>query len=311
MINKNALLSVLLFSYFSIAANLIIDTDYMQSWKASYLDHMTLAQKQVLTNIVHLLHANSILEFKIRQFSTPIARLNQAIRTNISQYKDTTEDIAMLKTLVDRLSFVVSTRTIYNQTLNTCVTYYNRNTTPMIDAALADLQLYAQTILRNWANEKIPQTNDLLKKSSDNIGDAVQYFQEVSNLHKIMSEGQLPLQIGPEDEINKSLLVLSIIMKNNPELFSVTENVVNALNETSDYTAQIIIAGEEIYKQFYITLYNILMSPTCDSSYTTTLFSMHDVLPDEFKSPLPHPDQVFQHMLQTTKMYTQTEFSQL
>ena len=120
---------------------------------------------------------------------------------------------------------------------------------------------------------------------------------------------KLPLQIGPEDEENKSLLVLSIIVKNNPELLAVTENVVNALNETSDHAAQIILTGQEIYKQFYIILYDILMSPACDSRYATTLFSMHDLLPDEFKSSLPHPDHVFEHMLQTTKMYTQTEFS--
>ena len=311
--NRISFLSFVFVLFFTpfIHSNVIIDTDYVQSWKASYLDHMTLAEKQMLANIIHLLHANSIVEFKIRQFPTPIARLNQAIRTNIDQYKDTTEDIAMLKTLIDRLSFVVSTRTIYNQTLNTCIAHYNQNTVPIIDAALTALQLYAQTILRNWANEKIPQTNIVLKKSSDNIGDTVQHFQGVSNLHKTMSEGQLPLQIGPEDEENKSLIVLSIIVKNNPELFSVTENVINALNETSDYAAQIILTGEEIYKQFYIILYDMLLSPACDSNYATTLFSMHDILPDEFKSPLPHPDQVFQHMLQTAKMYTQTEFSPL
>jgi hypothetical protein len=309
--HKNMLLSlILLFSCLSITANVIIDTDYAQSWKASYLDRMTIQEKQMLANIIHLLHANAIIEFKIRQFSTPIARLNQSIRANIDQYKNSTEDIAMLKTLADRLSFVVSTRTIYNETLSTCVKLYNQNTVPVIDAALADLQLYAQTILRNWADQKTSQTNALLKKSSDRIGDTLQYFQGISNLHKAMSEDQLPLQISPEDEINKSLIVLSLIVKNNPELLTITENVVNTLNETSDYASQIIVIGEEIYKQFYIILYDILMSPTYDQQYATTLFSMHDVLPDEYKSLLPHPDRVFEHMLQTAKMYTQTEFSQ-
>lgn len=311
LVHKKIILSLFLsFFCLSTTANNLVEIEYLQAWKSSYLDHMTLQEKQMLANIIHLLHANSIVEFKIRQFATPIARLNQAIRTNIDQYKNTTEDIAILKTLIERLSFVVSTRTIYNETLTTGVTHYNKNTVPMIESALASLQLYAQTILRNWANGRIEETNAQLKKSSDNIGDTVQHFQGISNLHKAMSEGQLPVQIGPEDEQNKTLVILSIILKNNPELFTVTENVVNALNETTDHAAQIILVGAEIYKQFYTILYDILMSPTCNKRYATTLFSMHDVLPDEYKSLLPDPDHVFEHMLQTTKMYTQTEFSQ-
>lgn len=305
-----ALSFVLFFSYFATTGNIIIDSEYLQAWKASYLDRMTLQEKQMLANIIHLLHANSIIEFKIRQFSTPIAQLNQTIRTNIDQYKNATEEIAMLKTLLDRLYFVVSTRTIYSQTLSIGVTHYNANTSPMIDSALANLQMCAQNILRDWSNQRAEATNAQLKKCSENIGDTIQHFQGVSNLHKAMSDGQLPIQINPEDEPNKALLVLSIIVKNNPELFAVTESVVNALNETSDHAAQIILVGTEIYKQFYIILYDILMSPTCDKRYATTLFSMHDVLPDEYKSLLPDPDHVFEHMLQTAKLYTQTEFSQ-
>jgi len=310
MITKNKLfLSALLWPFIVVQADGLADSDYVQSWKTSYINHLSIQEKQTLANILHLLHANSIIEFKIRQFSTPIARLNHAIRTNIDQYKNITEDIAMLKTLIDRLSIVVGTREIYSQTLQTCVNHYNQKPVPLIDEALASIQLYAQTILRNWADEKTPKTNVLLKKSSDNIGETLPHFQGVCNLHKAMSEGQLPLQIAPEDEINKSLLVLSVIVQNNPELLAVTENVVQTLNETSDHATQIIRVGEEIYKQFYIILYDILMSPANDRHYATTLFSMHDTLPDEYRSVLPHPDHVFEHMLQTAKMYTQTEFS--
>ncbi len=311
MITKNKLFlsAALLWPFILMQADGLSDSDFLQSWKTSYVNRMSIQEKQMLANILHLLHANSIIEFKIRQFSTPIARLNHAIRTNIDQYKSITEDIAMLKTLIDRLSIVVGTREIYSQTLQTCFNHYNQNTIALVDAALESIQLHAQTILRDWANEKTPQTNALLKKSSDNIGEILPHFQGVSNLHKAMSEGQLPLQVGPEDEINKSLLVLSVIVQNNPELLAVTENVVQTLNETSDHAAQIIRVGEEIYKQFYIILYDILMSPTNDRHYATTLFSMHDTLPNEYKSVLPHPDHVFEHMLQTAKMYTQTELS--
>lgn len=309
--HKKILLSLYLLAFSVPAiAQIVIDSEYLQSWKSAYLDHMTLQEKQMFANILHLLHANSLIESKVRQFATPIARLNQTIRTNIDQYKNTTEDIAILKTLVERLSFVVNTRTIYNQTLSTATAQYNQNRVPMLDAALESIQLCGQTILRDWTHAQAEETNTQLQKSANSIGNTVQYFQGISQLHKAMSEGLLPIEISPEDEENNELMVLSLILKNNPELFAITDLVVNSLNETSDHAAQIILVGAEIYKQFYTILYDILMSPTCDKCYATTLFSMHDVLPDEYKSFLPEPNHVFAHMLQTTKMYTQTEFLQ-
>lgn len=296
-------------SEFSIPTNIAIDSDFFQAWETSYINHMNPTELQLLANTLHLLHALSVIEFKIRQFASPIARLNQSIRTNIDQYKNTAEDLATLKTLIDRLSFVASARTIYTQTLTTCVTHYNKNNSQLIDAALTSLQLYAQTILRTWADEQSPETNRLLKKSSVAIGDTVQHFQGVSNLHREMSEGKVPVEIPSEDEKNKQLIILSILLKNNPELLAVSEIVINSLNETTDHAAQIIHAGEEIYKQFYMILYKRITSPSFDKKYATTLFSMYDVLPDEYRSTLPGPDHVFEHMLQTTKLYTQTELS--
>jgi len=311
VINKNLFLSCILsFSSCFFTTNLYGDNATLQAWKASYLDQMTLQELQTLANIIHLLHANSIIELKIRQFTTPISRLNQAIREAIVTYKNPSQDLATLKTLLERLSFVVGTRTIYNQTLTTCVTHYNQKTIPMIDAALATLQLDAQVKLRNWANEKSSETTECLKKCSDEIHDSIQHFQGVSQLHKGMSEGLIPVEIPQEEEENKSLLVLSIVLKNNPELFTVTENVINALNRTSDHATQIIQAGVEIYQEYYMMVYNMLMSKSIDKRYATTQFGMYDVLPEEYKSLLPDADHTFEHMLQTTKLYTQSEFSQ-
>jgi hypothetical protein len=287
---------------------LIDNNNYPAEWKRSYVDSMSAPEKQMLANILLSLFCNAIAEQKTRQFSTPIARLNQAIRIKIGQYSNPDDDIAMLKTLLERLSFVANTRTIYLQTYNTCAIHYNKNIIPLIEQAVEGLQLYAQDILRNWANEKTDETHVILRKSSDIIGDTVQHFQGISRLHRGMSDGALPIQIGPEDEANKSLIPLHIILNNNPELYSVNDTLVNALNETTDHATQVVHAGMEIYKQFYTILYNDLTSPSCDQRYATTLFSMHGLLPEEYISFLPHPDHVFEHMLQTTKLYTQTEF---
>ena len=310
-INKHFFLSsILMLSSCFVSTNMYGDSTVLQAWKVSYLDQMTVQELQTIANIIHLLHANSVIELKVRQFSTPIARLNQAVREAIATYKNPAQDLATLKTLVERLSFVAATRTIYNQTLTTCVTHYNQKTVPMIDAALAALQLDAQTTLRRWAHEKSAETARCLKKSSDDVHDSIQHFQGASQLHKGMSEGMLPVEIPQEEKENKSLLVLSIILKNNPELYTVTENIINALNTTSDHATQIIEAGVEIYEEYYMMVYNVLMAKSVDKKHATTQFGMYDLLPEEYKSLLPDADHTFEHMLQTTKLYTQSEFSQ-
>jgi hypothetical protein len=288
-----------------------LDNHYLETWKSTYVDQMEPQQLQMLGNIVHGLHALSTVEIQIRKFSTPIAQLHQAVRKNIETYKDTTKELEILKKLLERLSYVANTRTIYAQTLSTCTNHYNKKTVQIIDDALVSLQLYAQAQLRDWSNAQTDKTALHLKKCSDAITSSMQRLHVTAGMHKGMSEGQMPMHLTPENEENKSLLVLSLILQNNSELLNVTDSVINTINETSDHAAQIIYAGEHIYKQFYTIIYDTLMLPSANQHYATTLFSMHDILPDEHKSLLPNPHHVFEHMLQTAKMYTQTEFSQL
>jgi hypothetical protein len=304
---KNLLLTLLFF----INTPAICSNDYVNAWKRSYVDLMSLQEKQMLGNILYNLLSSSIAEWQIRQFATPIARLNQATRIKIDAYQNPTEDIAMLRTLLERLAYVVHTRTIYAQTLSTCITHYNENNpSQLIQNALAGLQLDAQTRLCVWADGQAEDMALLLQKSSDFINDSIQHFQGIARLHKGMGNGQMPVELPVGSDDNKSIVVLSIILKNNPELFAVTEGVINTLNETSDHAARIIQEGIAIYKDYYTVLYDALMSASCDKGYATTLFSMYGVLPDEYRTKLPDCDHVFEHMLQTVKLYTQTEFSQ-
>jgi hypothetical protein len=276
-------------------------------WESSYLNRMTPQELQITANILYLLYANSIIEMKIRQFTTPIARLQQSVRAGIDAYKNVAHEIATLKTLLDRLSYVAGTRTVYAQTLNTCMAEYTKNPTPMIEAALEVLQRDAQVQLRTWADAQTAETSLQLKKSSTFINESMEHLQGVTRLHKGMSEGLMPIEISPADEVNKSLIVLSIVLKNNPELIAVNEEIINTLNQTTEHAALIIQAGIDIYKDYYTVIYNKLMSSN-DKLYATMLFSMYGELPEEYKSVLPDADHVFEHALQTTKLYTQTEF---
>lgn len=306
---------VFLSSIFALSCSLTtycapVDNDALEQWQTTYLNGMTPEELQFTANFLYLSYATALVELKIRQFSIPISRLNQSVRTNIASYKNTADDLATLKTLIERLSYITGARTIYMESLNTCAKYHTKHTTPTINAALESIQQDAQTTLRAWADEKANETAEHLKKSSENISTCIQHLQAVSGLHKDMSEGNLPLEIPQENEQNRSLIVLDIILRNNPELLTVTEHITNTVNQTSDHAAQIITAGAEIYKQYYTMIYNTISSPSFNQQYATTLFGMHDVLPEEYKTLLPDTDHVFEHMLQTTKLYTQTELSQ-
>jgi hypothetical protein len=286
------------------------DNDYLQYWQNTYLNKMTPTELQYTANYLYLSYAIALVESKIRQFSTPISRLNQSVRTNIATYKNTADDLVMLKTLLDRLSYVTGARTIYMETLNTYTKHCNELKNKTIIAALTYIQLYAKNALRVWTDERSISTTEQLKNSAINVSAITQHLMGTCGLHKRLSDGILPVEIPEENEQYKSIIIHEIILNNNIQLQSIADNLTNSFNETFDYAAQIVSAGAEIYKQYYAVIHYMIMSPAFDKQYATTMFGMHDILPGEYKTLLPDADHVFEHMLQTTKLYTQTELLQ-
>jgi hypothetical protein len=305
---QKILLCALILSQITLLSHTPMDrahAQHLNSWKTSYVDKMSVPERQMCANIVLAMLSLAIIEGKTQQFTTPIARINQDIRVKIDQIVNPTDDIAMLKTLLERLSFVISTRTIYTHIMSICLQHYNQNPTTVISEALQNLQEYAQAELRNWADENIGAINESLRKCAENSTHSMKYFEQASAIQRTMSNGILPMAINPDENPNRSLMTVSIILRDNPGLVALSESMINSFNHTSDQAAQIIHTGTNLYKQFYTVLYHSLQE---DQPYATTLFSMHGLLPDEYKSLLPEPDHVFEHMLQTTKLYTQSEF---
>jgi hypothetical protein len=292
-----------------------IDDIVLQQWQNTYLTKMSPQELQFIANFLYLSYAITVVEEKIQQFTIPLSRLHQSIRTKIATYKDPTDDLAMLKTLSDRLSYVVGTRTIYLEITKTCNEYYdtiltNSSNAKIINDTLAYTQLDGQKKLLAWTNNHYNETTHQLKKVSAAMSSTSQYLQSASGLYRGMSEGELPIALSPEQELNKSLIILDAILQNNNGLLLLIEQVGNSLNEAHDHASHIINAGTDIYKQYYTIIYDTIMSPQCDKSYATTIFGMHGILPHEYRSLLPDPDHIFEHMLQTAKLYTQTELLQ-
>jgi hypothetical protein len=62
-------------------------------------------------------------------------------------------------------------------------------------------------------------------------------------------------------------------------------------NDISDSTQMIIILGGEVYKQYYIALYNALAEKTETHLYIPLMFNADGYVPTEQRrATLPHPD---------------------
>jgi hypothetical protein len=299
-------LSILIFSVSTITPNF---NSELQTWQTTYLNAMTPEELQFTANFLYLSYAIALVESKIRQFNIPIARLNQSIRLGVTNYQTANDDFVTLKTLLDRLAVVAGARTIYMETYNICQKYYSEHATPTVQAALENIQHNAQIQMRMWADEKAHETADQLKNASDQIGKSAQYIMGISNTYNGLSEGDLPVEVAPENEKNRSLITLDLLVNSTPQFVTIAENLAHTFNETFD-AAQLITAGANIYKQYYSVIHYLIMSPFYDKQYATTMFGMHDLLPEEYKTLLPDPNNVFSHVLETTKLYTQSEFIQ-
>gem|GEM_PF-2048665 len=289
----------------------------LTTWQSTYLDVMSSDELQLIGNFLYISYSIAIIEAKIHQLTTPISQLHQSIRTKIAHYQDATQELTTLQTLLTRLSCIMGTRTIYMETLKTCNLYYEKtysnqnNHTSLINQALESIQLDAQNKLLLWANEKLPEINNQLKKSSQSISFTQKDLEGISFLYKKMSEGTLPFSLSEQQEPLKSLFIFDVILRNHDAYLTIAEKNINNFNETHDCASHIITIGMDVYRQYYEAVYNNLINATThNQQYASTMFGMYDILPAEYQSPLPHPDHVFEHTLKTTKLYTKTEFLQ-
>lgn len=286
--------------------------EHAQQWANNLTYNLTPAEIQLTANIIYLLHANALIDMKIRQFVIPITKLNQAIRSNIINYKNTADELATLKTLLDRLSHIIGARTIYNQKLQTGLTYYNKNNSGLLTKPLEDLQRYGQQALNDYAESKHAEMTQKLLASAEILEAHVHTLQAIANLHKGLAEGAF-MDYFNNNDVTKNIIALATLdelLNNNMVATKNAENVLNTIDTSTDYALKLISSANDIYKQHYAALYAYISSDTFDQTYAVTLFGMNDMLPDEYKSLLPHPDHIFEHVLQTIKLYTKIEVIQ-
>jgi len=308
-VKRSSLLSVLAY-FITLSASAdqsSLDAIHAQNWAIQCYKQMSFQELQMTANILYLLYANAIIDSTVQQFFTPISRLTQSILLNMNDIDNPNNDIITLKKLLKKLSIVTNARMFYTETLNTCFNYYDQNQTDSINAALQELQLYGQTSLRSWAKINCENTIMNLQNCEKVYEHSAQLFHASSGFHKGLSEGALPVEVNQDD---KELIKLHIILNNAETLIEQTNTIINTINDSCDHAMSIICAGIDLYRLHYHALYTIIASPSFDQNYATTLFSAQGLLPEEYKMFLPHPHQVANYILQTTKLSIPTEIIQ-
>ncbi|HSC25502.1 MAG TPA: hypothetical protein VLB80_04790 [Candidatus Babeliales bacterium] len=301
----------LLFFFIVFSSSALFSTtlnkDHLLVWQSSFIDSMTPQDLQIIANYLYLLYANAIIESKVRQLTSSLLRLEQSIRLDIAENKNPVEGLTRLKLVIERLSYIINARSVYAQILNMCLKHYEQNSRLIIDTALESLQCDAQTKLRTWADNNSDITKKLLQQFNNDTVSNIQRLYVIAGLYKGMSEGDLPFVIPQNEMHNTSLFILDSILRQNSHVQMVADNVAITANMASDHLSQLVIMSVEIYKDYYTILYNKMTSTSFDTNCATTLFGARDILPQEHRSLLPHPENVFEHIFHIISMYPEIE----
>jgi len=196
--------------------------------------------------------------------------------------------------------------------LQTCIAHYNNNPNQLLSNAIAELQVFGQHTLNEHAKANKSQTTDTLLTSADLLQSHIEPLQSIANLHKGLANDEF-MDYFTTNETTKDMIPLAHLdelLKNNSVALKNTENILNVLDNTTEYALQLMGIARDIYKYHYAALHQHITAEDFDSSYAVTLFGMNDLLPTEYQTELPHPDQVFEHTLRIVKLYTHVEVTQ-
>jgi len=269
--------------------------EFLDQWQSTYAEKMTPEELKTSIALLYAFYSNAVITEYVYKLRSEMVLLNQCIRMAIEKNSNPAKELSTLKTLLDHLSTILIARTIYNKLLAKHLDEYNHNEKDIINNAVTDIQLYAQALLLGWSDHTFSPLKKQLQKSSQLTIESLNYLQKIADLHKMLSEGNFPSRINPEDEHNKSLLARSLIMNSSPDILAVIDTLTNELNITTEYATQILTIGTEIYKQFYTILYNRIKIIAIQDGNPS--------LENNYLSSLPEPDSIFEHILHITELY--------
>ena len=285
-----------------VSEDILVDVSHAKAWAAACAEQMTPEQLRFTANFLYNLYANALIDMPIQGYYTHLLELSQAVRHNLSDPLSANQEVMYLRALTNKIACTTKIRLVHTQILDTCLHYYDQHKDVVIEAALKDLQLYASEKLFESATQEQEKTTALLEQSSQALLETAQHIYASANLHRGLRDGQLPFHVEKDEQ---AAAVFNIILKNTTGLNSIIDKATNALQATANQAMKIVFFGAATYKEHYQALYDIMSTDTFDKEYATIMFGPDGLLAPEYKTLLPHADDIFEYMLAATQLFEQ------
>ena len=269
----------------------------ISQWRTDHLTPMAPQQLQIIANIAYLLYANILCDLSTRTYLPALVFCAQKIQEKLQAGQDSTQELALLKTLTDKLQVISNKRSIIGRTLQETNNYINSNAQnqlfQQIMPALQSLQLYSQQLLLMYANNAQQEIDDYMTATAETLNNIVQSLNSAATMFK-----------KPQELKN----LLPDVLPNNQELAKIEvatkvaqgiatcgwENITIAQN-TMQYLTQLLRVAQIAYGSYYQATYNYMKTRDGNRQYTTHMFDEKGLLPAEYrKTPLPAPQELAQ-----------------
>lgn len=284
--------------------------DSADQWALHIVENLKEDKTQVLANVIYLCYANALIEEKINLINNTIGELYRSIKSLALENDQLDQEIAALKTLLERLSFFVMARSIYTQKLQTCVKYYNQNTNLIASQAIAHLQYMREKALNQEALAKKDHTSALLARSSEMLSQQIPVVNALAHLYKDLASGEYDDYFNTAQETKdiSSIALIDEVLKNNAIAQETADLMIKTLNVSKKYAqAMISSVSNDMYKIYYTALYNKISTETFDQHYSTVLFDTDSLLSEKQRTALPSADQIYHHIVKTVESYNNNQ----
>jgi hypothetical protein len=292
-----------------------LNYDVPLQWAEETVTVLDSADLQICINTLYLLYANNLIEHKLHQIKTPLQRLTHSIRTqmNDASLDNNMQSIDDLKKLLTKLSILVGTRKIYNRMLESCMDYFNdKSPESPLSMQLLHFKTEGNNLLNSAFEAQYPEVIKYHELSVKKLMDHSLSLQDITRFHLHVShESELKraLSGAPKSDYPHIVLVEEIT-RNSDIAVNNAGLLLNELDDSYDFIAQLVNTTQDIYYAYYKALYTQIAQAGRLSQEAVALFGMCGTLPEECISQLPAPDNVFEYALQMAKSYTHTEVTQ-
>jgi len=267
-------------------------------WGTDYLSTMTPQQLQIVTNMVYLLYINTLFDLSTRIYLPSLVLCTQKIQKKLQTYDDTTQELALVKVLADKLQSISHTSRMITHKIQVVSHYVDTNAQnekfQSVISATQDLQLHGQQLLQIYVNKYKQEINECMTTNTQALENIVQCLRSATDMYKKPAElnNLLPDVVTKNKELVKIEIATSNIAHEITacgwESIAISQNAMN-------YLTQLLKVAQIMYGAYYQVTYAYMKTQNNNFQYHTHMFDVKGLLPAEYRTtPLPSPQELAQ-----------------